>query len=85
MPSNFKFPPSVEIKRAIAAAIRAGVEIGSIADPRAQNHHPSERRKSHLSLAPTTFGKSARAVTLRASDTQIKSLVLFEKNQRVSC
>jgi hypothetical protein len=30
MPSNLKFPPSVEIKRAIAAAIRAGIEIGSI-------------------------------------------------------
>lgn len=30
MPNNLKFPPSVEIKRAIAAAIRAGVEIGSI-------------------------------------------------------
>ena len=25
-----KFPPSVEIKRAIAAAERAGIEIGSI-------------------------------------------------------
>lgn len=30
MPSNTKFPPAVEIKRAIAAASRAGVEIGSI-------------------------------------------------------
>jgi len=30
MPSNQKFPPSVEIKRVIAAAIRAGIEIGSI-------------------------------------------------------
>jgi hypothetical protein len=27
---NLKFPPSVEIKRAIAAAERAGIEIGSI-------------------------------------------------------
>ena len=27
---NLKFPPSVEIKRAIAAAIRAGVDIGSV-------------------------------------------------------
>lgn len=27
---NMKFPPTVEIKRAIAAAIRAGIEIGSI-------------------------------------------------------
>lgn len=30
MPSNPKFPPSVEIKRAIAAAIRAGIEVSSI-------------------------------------------------------
>jgi hypothetical protein len=30
MPTSLKFPPSVEIKRAIAAAIRAGIEIGSI-------------------------------------------------------
>ena len=30
MPSNSKFPPTVEIKRVIAAAVRAGIEIGSI-------------------------------------------------------
>jgi len=30
MPSNSKFPSSVEIKRVIAAASRAGLEIGSI-------------------------------------------------------
>jgi hypothetical protein len=30
MPSNQKFPSSVEIKRVIAAASRAGIEIGSI-------------------------------------------------------
>jgi hypothetical protein len=30
MPSNLKFPSSVEIKRVIAAAMRAGIEIGSI-------------------------------------------------------
>lgn len=30
MPSNPKFPPSAEIKRVIAAASRAGVQIGSI-------------------------------------------------------
>ena len=28
--TNIKFPPSVEIKRAIAAAERAGIRIGSI-------------------------------------------------------
>ena len=30
MPSNPKFPSSVEIKRVIAAATKAGIEIGSI-------------------------------------------------------
>ena len=30
MPSNLKFPASAEIKRVIAAAARAGIEIGSI-------------------------------------------------------
>lgn len=30
MPQNVKFPPSVEIKRAIAAAERAGIQIGSV-------------------------------------------------------
>ena len=30
MPSNPKFPPSAEIKRVIGAAIRVGIEIGSI-------------------------------------------------------
>lgn len=30
MPSNQKFPPPVGIKRVIAAAARAGIEIGSI-------------------------------------------------------
>lgn len=30
MYSNLKFPPSVEIKRVIAATVRAGIEIGSI-------------------------------------------------------
>jgi len=30
MPSNLRFPASAEIKRVIAAAMRAGIEIGSI-------------------------------------------------------
>ena len=30
MPKNLKFPPSVEIKRVIAAALRAGLVIRSI-------------------------------------------------------
>jgi len=44
MPSNQKFPPSVEIKRVIAAAIRAGVEIGSIEiHPRKITIYPTAR------------------------------------------
>jgi hypothetical protein len=50
MPSNLKFPPSVEIKRAIAAAIRAGVEIGSIEiHPRKITIHPREENAPALS------------------------------------
>lgn len=30
MSNNLKFPPAVEIKRAIAAAERAGIQIGSV-------------------------------------------------------
>lgn len=30
MPQDLKFPPTVEIKRAIAAAERAGIQIGSV-------------------------------------------------------
>ena len=30
MPSNLRFPASAEIKRVIAASMRAGIEIGSI-------------------------------------------------------
>jgi hypothetical protein len=30
MPQNLKFPPSVEIERGIAAAVTAGVQIGSV-------------------------------------------------------
>lgn len=30
MPSNSKFPPSAELERVIAAASKAGIEIGSI-------------------------------------------------------
>lgn len=42
MPSNLKFPSTVEIKRVIAAAIRAGVDIGSIEiEPRKITIHSS--------------------------------------------
>jgi len=49
MPSNFKFPPSVEIKRAISAASRAGIEIGSIEiHPRKIIIHPREGNAPQL-------------------------------------
>jgi hypothetical protein len=44
MPNIPKFPPTVEIKRVIAAAIRAGLEIGSIEiHPRKIIIHPTEK------------------------------------------
>jgi len=47
MPNNPKFPPSVEIKRVIAAAIRAGIEIGSIEiQPRKITIHSKEENLS---------------------------------------
>lgn len=50
MSSNQKFPASVEIKRVIAAAIRAGVEIGSIEiHPRKIVLHPREKDAPQLS------------------------------------
>jgi len=49
MPSNLKFPSSVEIKRVIAAASRAGIEIGSIEiEPRKITIHPKERNASPI-------------------------------------
>jgi hypothetical protein len=48
--TNLKFPPSVEIKRAIAAAIRAGIEIGSIEiHPRKIIIHPKEENAAPIS------------------------------------
>lgn len=50
MPSNLKFPPSVEVKRVIAAAIRAGIEIGSIEiHPRKIIIRPKEQNASPVS------------------------------------
>lgn len=50
MPNNPKFPPSVEIKRVIAAAMRAGIEIGSIEIyPRKITIHPKEKNSPQVS------------------------------------
>jgi hypothetical protein len=50
MPSNLKFPPSVEVKRVIAAVMRAGIEIGSIEiHPRKIIIHPKEQGAESIS------------------------------------
>ena len=50
MPSNPKFPGSVEIKRVIAAAIRAGIEVGSIEiHPRKIIIHPRDENALPIS------------------------------------
>ena len=50
MPNNPIFPGSVEIKRVIAAVIRAGIEIGSIEiQPRKIIIHPKEEGAPPLS------------------------------------
>jgi hypothetical protein len=49
MPSNLKFPSSVEIKRVIAAAIRAGIDIGSVEiQPRKITIHPRAPNASKI-------------------------------------
>ena len=66
MPNNLKFPPSVEIKRAIAAAIRAGIEIGSIEihtdkitiHPR----HPTEPELGDYDIWKMSLGENTRHV-----------------------
>ena len=50
MSSKLKFPSSVEIKRVIAAAIRAGIDIGSIEiHPRKITIHPKEKNAAQVS------------------------------------
>jgi hypothetical protein len=50
MPSNPTFPGSVEIKRVIAAVIRAGIEIGSIEiHPRKITIHAKEENAPAIS------------------------------------
>lgn len=50
MPNNPKFPGSVEIKRVIAAAIRAGIEIGRIEiHPNKIVIHPREENAPEIS------------------------------------
>ena len=49
MPSHPSFPGSVEIKRVIAAAIRAGIEIGTIEiHPRKIIIHPRQRNAPQM-------------------------------------
>jgi hypothetical protein len=49
MPANLKFPSSVEIKRVIAAAIRAGINVGSIEiHPRKITIRPREKNAAEI-------------------------------------
>lgn len=49
MPSNLKFPSTVEIKRVLAAAMRGGVEIGTVEiHPRKIIIHPKAEGASSI-------------------------------------
>jgi len=50
MSSKLKFPSSVEIKRVIAAAIRAGIDIGSVEiQPRKITIRPRDQNAAQIS------------------------------------
>lgn len=52
MTKELKFPPTVEIKRAIAAAERAGIDIGSIEiHPRKITIHCRQKGEPELTYA----------------------------------
>jgi hypothetical protein len=66
MPNNLKFPCSVEIKRAIAAAIKAGIEIGLVeihADKiMIHPRHPIESELGEYDLWKMSLGEDTRHV-----------------------
>lgn len=66
MSNNLKFPPSVEVKRVIAAAIRAGIEIGSIEiHPQKIVIHPKEKNAppiSHYDLWKMSEGRDTSRI-----------------------
>jgi len=85
MPNNLKFPPSVEIKRAIAAAQRAGIEIGSIEIyPRKIVIHPASpidrRTPAEIAYDEWKISEQRNSQCVRHSDEQ--SDVLPKKPRR---
>jgi len=66
MPDKLRFPPTVEIKRVIAAVLRAGIRIASIEiQPRKITIHPSDEKKPEISayaLWKMTEGKDTSRV-----------------------
>jgi hypothetical protein len=73
MSSNPKFPSSVEIKRVIAAASRAGIEIGSIEiHPRKITIHPREKNAPPMSeydIWKISEGRNTRHVRHTVEET----------------
>jgi hypothetical protein len=82
MPSNLKFPSTVEIKRVIAAAIRAGVEIGSIEiHPRKITIQPREGNEPEIS-AYDLWKMSEGRDSSRIRHTDEESGALPKKSRR---
>lgn len=79
MPSNLKFPPSVEIKRVIAAASKSGIEIGSIEiESRRIIIHASTRAETGAT-AYDLWKESERAAHGRGKVVDAKSGALEKK------
>jgi len=75
MSNNLKFPPSGEIKRAIAAAERAGIEIGSV------EIHPRKIVINPLDLKDT---RSPEEITQTAYEEWKASKQEVERRLRLS-
>jgi hypothetical protein len=81
MPSNPTFPGSVEIKRVIAAAIRAGIEIGLIEiHPRKIIIHPRNKNAPQIG-AYEIWKMSRRQDTDRVKHAVKKSDALPKKSR----
>ena len=84
MPSNLKFPPTVEIKRAIAAAERAGISIGSIEiHPRKIVIHPKDPTEGMTpeQVAYAEWKASDQEVSRRRKQTNALSDALPTKSK----
>lgn len=82
---DVKFPPSVEIKRAIAAAARAGIEIGSVEiEPRKITIHPRDPKdtRAPAEIAYAEWKASEREIARRLRAEDEKSDALPKKSRR---